>query len=140
MRNALPKILVAIVSAVLGYAIVSGVLELRHAQTPLDARLARVAANMNQQLPMMADADTRLDKVTAGPGAQLTYAFTLPNQEKSGLDLPAFQQSLRQTIINNYKTNSSMDELRASKVKLACQYKDKNGDLIAEIAVTPKDF
>ena len=78
--------------------------------------------------------------MTAGPGSQLTYAFTLPNKEKSALDLPAFEKNIRQNLINNYKTNSSMDELRTSQVKLDYQYKDKNGDLISEIAITPKDF
>jgi len=140
MRNKLPIILMAVIGGILGYAIVTGVYELRHAQTPLDARLARVAANMNEHLPLMADPETRLDKVTAGPGSQLTYAFTLPNQEKSALDLPAFEKTLRQNIISNYKTNSQMDEMRTSKVKLACLYKDKNGDIISEIVVTPKDF
>ena len=140
MRNTLLKVLVMVISGIFGYAVVSSVFDLRHAKTPLDVRLARVAANMNQQLPLMADPETRLDKVTAGPGSQLTYAFTLPNQDKSALDLPAFEKIIRQNLINNYKTNGSMDELRASQVKLAYQYKDKNGDFISEIVVTPKDF
>jgi archaellum component FlaG (FlaF/FlaG flagellin family) len=141
MRSTILKLVVALVSCgVVGYILVTSVYGLRHAQGTLDARLARVADNMNHQLPIMADPETRLDKVTAGPGSQLTYAFTLPNQSKTNLDLPAFEKSLRQNIINNYKTNSSMDEMRAAKVKLVCQYKDKTGDLIAEIAVTPKDF
>ena len=140
MRNSLLKVLVLIIGGVFGYAIVSAVFEYRHAQPSLDARLARVAANMNQQLPLMADPETRLDKVTAGPGSQLTYAFTLPNQDKIALDLPAFEKTIRQNLISNYKTNSSMDELRTGKVKLAYQYKEKNGDFITEIVVTPKDF
>jgi len=130
----------ALVGGVIGYFLVSAVLEYRHSQSPLDARLARVAANMNQQLPMMINPETRLDKVTAGPGSQLTCIFTLPNQDKSALDLPAFEKTIRQNLINNYKTNSSMDELRAAQVKLDYQYKDKHGEFISEIAVTPKDF
>src|SRR5882724_11352202 len=118
MRSAILKIVVALISAVVGYVLVTSLLGLRHAQDTLDARLARVADNMNKQLPIMADAETRLDKVTAGPGSQLTYAFTLPNQSKSELELPAFEKTLRQNIINNYKTNSSMDEMRIGKVKL----------------------
>jgi len=140
MRNAILKIVVALVSAVVGYVLVAGVLGLRHAEGSLDSRLARVADNMNQQLPIMADAETRLDKVTAGPGSQLTYAFTLPNQNKTNLDLPAFEKTLRQIIINNYKTNSSMVEMRTAQVKLVCLYKDKTGEVITNIAVTPKDF
>ena len=140
MRSPILKILVALISAVVGYVLVASVLGLRHAEGSLDSRLARVAENMNKQLPIMADADTRLDKVTAGPGSQLTYAFTLPAQSKSGLDLPAFEKTLRQNIINNYRTNSSMIEMRTAQVKLVCQYKDKTGELITNIAVTPKDF
>jgi hypothetical protein len=140
MHSAILKILVALVSAFVGYVLVTSLLGLHHAQGTLDARLAHVADNMNHQLPIMADPDTRLDKVTAGPGSQLTYLFTLPNQSISNLDLPAFETSLRQNIINNYKTNSSMDEMRAAQVKLVCLYKDKTGVLITNITVTPKDF
>ncbi|MDR3457576.1 MAG: hypothetical protein P4N60_09035 [Verrucomicrobiae bacterium] len=146
MRKSLLKILMGLVGAILGYAIVSAVYEFRHTQTPpdarlaLNARLARVAANMNERLPLLADPETRLDKVTAGPGAQLTYAFTLPNRDKGTLDLPAFEKAIRQNLINNYQTNSSLAELRAAQVKLDYQYKDKNGQFISEIAVTPKDF
>ncbi|HEV2691688.1 MAG TPA: hypothetical protein VG347_02215 [Verrucomicrobiae bacterium] len=140
MRKALPIVLVVFLGGILGYFLVTGIAELRHGQTPLDARLARVAANINEKLPMMADADTRLDKVTAGPGAQLTYLFTLPNQEKSAIDPTAFENALRTNLINNYKTNSQMEEMRAAKVSLKYQYKDKSGELFSQIVVTPKDF
>jgi hypothetical protein len=140
MRKALPIILVVFLGGILGYFLVTGIAELRRGQTPLDARLARVASNINEKLPMMADADTRLDKVTAGPGAQLTYLFTLPNQEKGAIDVSAFENMLRQNLINNYKTNSQMEEMRSAKVSLKYQYKDKKGELFSQIIVTPKDF
>jgi hypothetical protein len=49
---------------------------------------------------------------------------------------------VRQTLLQNYKTSTTvqMQSLRLRQVELDYQYKDKNGDFIFEITVSPKDF
>ena len=94
---------------------------------------------MNKKMPMMFDAETRLDKLSAGSG-QLTYFFSLPNLTKSNLDLSALQSRLRENVTINYKTNKNLETDRENNILMKYQYKDKTGDFLFEIAVSPKDF
>lgn len=94
---------------------------------------------MNKKLPMMFDAETRLDKVAAGSG-QIAYFFSFPNQAKENLDLSVLQRGLRENFTSNYRTNSKLEADRANNISMKYQYKDKNGDFLFEIVVSPKDF
>lgn len=44
------------------------------------------AEQINQSAPTMVDEETRLDKASVGPGALLTYHYTLPNFALSDVD------------------------------------------------------
>lgn len=44
------------------------------------------AEQINQSAPTMVDEETRLDKASVGPGALLTYHYTLPNFASEDLD------------------------------------------------------
>lgn len=44
------------------------------------------AEQINQSAPTMVDEETRLDKASVGPGALLTYHYTLPNFVSDDLD------------------------------------------------------
>lgn len=138
-RNSFLRILAGLVGGIIGYAVVSNMYEAGRNKSRLDSSLVRAAADINTRLPMMVDSETRMGKAVAGSG-KLTYFITLPNQTKSNLDLPALQKVLRQNIIDNYKTNSVMEEVREQNVVLDYQYKDKNAEPIFEIVVSPKDF
>jgi len=94
---------------------------------------------MNKKLPTMFDAETRLDKVAASPG-QFTYFFSLPNLTKDNLDLSILQNRLRENVTSNYRTNYQLEVDRQNNILMKYQYKDKNGDFLFEIAVSPKDF
>ena len=139
-KNPFLRILAGLVGGILGYALISNMYEAGRSKSRLDAGLAYAANKMNQKLPMMADSETRIDKVLAGPGKKLTYLVTLPNQKKSQIDLATLQKSVRQNSINNYRTNQSMDELRAQNIELDLKYFDSAGESIFETVVTPKDF
>jgi len=66
----------------------------------------------------------------------MTYDYTVLTKTKNDIDVPEFQKNARQFILDRYRTNV----LFKLNVKLDYQYRDTNGDLIAEIIVTPKDF
>jgi hypothetical protein len=134
--NPFLKILAVLVGGVLGYAVVASMFGAGRYKSSVDAQLAHAADELNGKRLSMSDSEIRLDKVTAGPGEKMTYAFTVLNQSKSGMDLLAFQKYARQYIINGNKTNV----LRKLNVTLEYQYKDTNGESIADIIVTPKDF
>jgi len=44
-----------------------------------ETQLTKIVDGINQKLPIMVDQDTRLDKVTVGPGLSIAYHYTLPN-------------------------------------------------------------
>lgn len=140
--NQLLKFLAILVGGILGYAVVSSMYEAgRHKsrRAAYDSYLVQMADTMNKKLPMMFDAETRLVKLSAGSG-QLTYFFSLPNLTKTNLDLSVLQSRLRENATINYKTNSKLETDRQNNILMKYQYKDKNGDFLFEIAVSPKDF
>jgi hypothetical protein len=59
-------------------------------QQQLDEKLLEgfttTAAKINAKAPTMMDRETRLDKAVAGPGARLTYFYSLPNYSSHDLD------------------------------------------------------
>jgi hypothetical protein len=138
-QNQLLKFAAVIIGGILGYAIVSSMYEAGRNKSHLDFALTQIANDMNQKLPQMVDEQTRLDKVTAGSG-KLTYFLSLSDSVKSNLDLADFESKLQPKLIQNYKTNSTMDTLREQKVILEYEYKDKNGEIVFETSISPKDF
>ena len=53
----------------------------------LDSQLTQLAGEINSTLPRMVDPATRLDKAIAGPGATMTYLYTMPGQTAADFDL-----------------------------------------------------
>jgi hypothetical protein len=139
MKNPLIRILAGVVGGVVGFLVVSAMFHNGEDQGSLDANLNRVADELNKKLPMMVDEQTRLDQVSAKTGT-LIYSYSLPNENKGDVDFSTLQKKLRPNIIANYRDNQAMKELRKWNVGLDYQYKDKNGETIGEILVTPKDF
>jgi hypothetical protein len=142
MKNPFVKFVVVLIAGILGYAIMGTIHETgrnKSRRAAYDSYLFQMADSMNKKLPMWFDAETRLDKLSAGSG-QLTYFFSLPNLTKTNLDLPVLQSRLRENVTINYKTNSNLETDRQNNILMKYQYKDKNGDFLFEIAVSPKDF
>ena len=141
-QNSILKILAGLVGGILGYALVSSMYEAGRNKSRVaayDSHISQEADSMNKKLPMMFDAETRLDKVAAGSG-QIIYFFSLPNLAKTNLDLSVLQKSLQENATANYKTNSKLGVDRANNTAMKYQYKDKNGELLFEFSVSPKDF
>ena len=120
-----------------GYMAVNQVL---NGSAHFDKILSNTANNVNKTLPKMVDSATRLDTTIAGPGKKFTYVYTLVNVDKSNPIAAALQDKLKPQIVANYKTSEKMKVFRDENVELDYQYKDKNGDLVCEVAVSPKDF
>lgn len=99
--------------------------------------LEAAAKEINKTCPVMVDEATRLDNVAALPGKSLQYNFTLVNSEKSEFNLEAAKQYVEPNIIENIKTNASLKIYRDNKVTLIYNYKDKNGEPVWQLSVTP---
>ena len=134
------KIIAGLVGAVAGYLIVGHLLHPANDAAHFEKALTDVASDMNKTLPMSVDGETRLDSTAPGPGLKFTYVYTLLKHDKSELDVPSLEKSLKPKIVANYKTSPEMKQFRDMNVQLVYQYKDKNGESLFEIAVTPADF
>ncbi len=130
MNNTFLRIVAGIIGAVIGYAVVSGMFQAGHSHTSIRGYLIAAAETTNKQLPMMVDADTRLDKVEVGAGTNnaLIYDYTLPKLAKNQIDASVLQKKLLPYLIANYRTNNTMQSLRDRGVALDYHYVDKNGD------------
>lgn len=107
---------------------------------PYDQVLVKVSAETNKSLPLMLDAETRWDAVVPGPGNRLTYQYTVVNRPRAELDTTRLIAILRPKLINNYKTMAQMKDLRDNNTELNYSYRDKNGEYVLSIAISPRDF
>ncbi len=127
------------IGGIFGKAIVKSIFENRDT-VRFDQVLVELSKKINATLPMQIDRETRIDTTAAGPGNRITYFFTLVNLMSDVVDSAEFIETKRKELINGYRTNPSMAELRRRQVELIYQYRDKNGSVVATIVVSPKDF
>lgn len=97
------------------------------------------ANELNSQCPMMVDKETRLDN--AQPMVKdntIRYNYTLVNREKKFFtDLPKVKERMTPSLINIVKTNPSLEIYRQHQTTLEYYYKDKNGEFLFSVPVTP---
>lgn len=68
----------------------------------------KAAKEVNRTAPTMIDQDTRLDEVTVGPGARITYHYTYPKYSSKEIDSNWLQTNLRPVVIKNVCSNKKM--------------------------------
>lgn len=88
----------------------------------------------------MVDQDTRLDNTVALPDNAFQYNYTLVNLTKQDIDIKDFENYMVPQITNNVKTNPDLQVFRDNKVTMKYSYKDKNGEYITQISVSPNEY
>lgn len=101
--------------------------------------LASAAEQMNSKCPEMVDPESRLDSVLLVK-EELSFYYTLPNKDKSGIGGPAFRAYLMPGIIDNIRTNPRMEMFRDSSITMIFNYRDRSGELITEFSVEAKHY
>ena len=99
--------------------------------------MMQAASEINKSCPFMVDSDTRLDNTMAMPDNVFQYNYTLVNMEKATTDVEQLEEYLRPTIVNTVRTNPDMKINRDHKTTMSYAYKDKNGEFLFKILVTP---
>lgn len=105
-----------------------------------EAKLVHASQYMNSRLPINVDSNTRWDTTEPGPGNCLTYYYTLVNASKSEIDPDQLIAKLKPEVLQLYRTSSQMKLFRENRVTLRFIYKDKLGEKITVIEVTPNDL
>ena len=81
-------------------------------QQEIEAKLVegftKAANQYNQRLPMMIDQDTRLDKVTVGPGSRAIYHHTFPKYTSRDIDAKWLQTNLRPEVMRKVCASADM--------------------------------
>lgn len=100
----------------------------------IDAALMKAASDMNAGLPMMVDAETRLDS-TMGIDRRFRYNYTLINYAADELDANAIRDSMAPSLNNTVCSTGDMKYFVDNQVPVTYAYYGKNGTEILTITV-----
>lgn len=103
------------------------------------SELQAASAELNKQLPMTMDADTRLDSTRTGPGLKLTYQYTLTSYSASELDSGQLQQIMEGAIRQAACSDPNMRQFFTNGVSIGYDYRGKQGGKVMEFAISPSD-
>lgn len=101
--------------------------------------IADIVRSANGKLPVMVDKQTRLDRVESGPGAQLTYRYTLPDMAAPEANGYWISSEVQPKVTRDVCDTPHLRRLLASGAVLAYAYEDKNGDDIGRFAIKDAD-
>ena len=102
--------------------------------------LTYFAKQYNKKCPIIYSNGVRTDSVTVQSDNRFEYHNTLLNTEKEKFNLDSFTAVTQKGIVDDLKTDSTIQPMRDNKITLAYLYRDKNGELLSEIIVTPEMY
>lgn len=100
--------------------------------------LAAETSGFNATLPVMVDADTRLDS-TWGYGDALRYNYTLVNHTLADLNVKLFNETMGPVIKNSVCSSPDMEVFIDNGVTVSYIYRDSEGREAGRFVVTPAD-
>lgn len=109
-------------------------------QMSFDKTMMEAASEFNKSCPIMVDGVTRLDNAIALPDNIFQYNYTLINMGKNSVNIDELTSYLEPIIVNNVKTNPGLKSYRENRVTMVYYYKDKNGNYLTEIEVSPDKY
>lgn len=122
-----------VVGQYLGRSGVESILDGRNSEN-VDAALMKAASDMNAGLPMMVDAETRLDS-TIGIDRRFRYNYTLINYAADELDANAIRDSMTPSLNNTVCSTGDMKYFVDNEVPVTYAYYGKEGTEILTITV-----
>jgi hypothetical protein len=133
----LTGIIVSVISFFIAYFIVQ---QLFFKIPSFDKAMMKVASELNKTCPIMVDSETRLDNAIALPKKIFQYNYTLINIDKKSVDTLEMKNYLGPNITNFVRTNPDMKFQRDNKTIINYCYKDRNGNYLFKISVTPEQY
>ncbi len=105
-------------------------------ESELNSVLMQAASQINQNLPMMIDSETRLDS-TVGINKKFRYNYTMINYSVEELDPKSFSETMRPQLVNAVCTTKEMEVFMKNGVPVTYAYHGKNGKQLTTITVEP---
>lgn len=106
--------------------------ELQTALTIAQAEVTNAAAKFRNPF-------VRMEPATVGPGRKFTYNYTLLTKKKQDIDLDKWRKTTAADLKRSVKASREMRPLFQGGVTVCYRYKDKDGVLIDEIAISPSE-
>ncbi|GAD90716.1 hypothetical protein VHA01S_054_00100 [Vibrio halioticoli NBRC 102217] len=100
----------------------------------IESGLKQISEEVNKQLPMMIDAETRLD-TTFAIKRKVVYKYTLVKYEAKDIDSSIFQNNMWPQLINNYCTSKEMSFFVKNNIEATYSYYGKNGKQLSNIKI-----
>ena len=97
------------------------------------------AKQVNATLPTMIDEETRMDNVTVGPEARITYHYSFPNYSAGEIDSSWLLTNLRPDLKNNVCANSDMKPSLEYGGTYTYSYSGNDGILIVSFNLNGTD-
>ena len=139
MYNKYIKILLIILFVLLGtldivYSETVGNMKLKNQDLFIHSTLIKISRQINSQLPVMIDNETRLD-TTIVIGKNLFYKHTLINVKKEELDGNKLSDELRRNLKNSICSNENIMKMLSLGIIYNYLYFDKAGVLITSVNI-----
>ncbi|MDR1195354.1 MAG: hypothetical protein LBL00_02640 [Endomicrobium sp.] len=131
------RVFAAAVFAIFG---IVGLISCGQSDKSVDNTLAQIALEANKDLPVMIDAQTRLDSITTLPGKKIQYNNTLLNTINAEINTETFKESASRTLLSAVKSNPSLESYRRKKVTFIYRYQNEAGEEMAVFEYTPEDY
>lgn len=105
----------------------------------VDEALVRMSEKMNRTMPVAVDGDTRLDRISAEPGQQIAYHYTMLNLRSKDVNTANFYKNFRPTLQKRVCGSDELKMFFRNRVTVAYAYRGKDGEDIGKLAFSPKD-
>jgi hypothetical protein len=100
----------------------------------------KLAASINFKCPFMVDVDTRMDSVNILPDSTFQYNYTLVNQVRDKIDIRGLTVYMWSELLETVQFSSTMKLHRDHHLRLVFYYRDRNGDFVTQIVLSPEDY
>ncbi len=105
----------------------------------VDEALVRMSEKMNRNMPVTVDSDTRLDKISAEPGQQIAYHYTILNVRSKDVNTTNFYKNFRPALQKRVCASDDLKMFFRNRISVAYAYRGKDGEDIGKLLFSPKD-
>lgn len=104
------------------------------------SQIERLARSINYKCPFMVDSDTRMDSVFFPNDTTFQYDYTLIKVDQEKVDIKGLTAFIGSKLMETVQTSSTMQVHRESQLTLVFYYRDRKGDFVTQIIITPEHY
>jgi len=105
----------------------------------IDKGVVKAVDQINKQLPMTVDRDTRWESTQAGPSRASTYHYTIVTARAAEIDATEFYRAMSSRLRNSVFTSPDMQVFFKNGVTVSYSYRCSGGRHVTKVAFAPRD-